>query len=82
MSIYISSLYRYGNALYNDTINRFDFEIVRAKIPPSIFESQEERPENEKYYQTYHGFVNASSTAGAPLFISKNHFLDCPSNWS
>ena len=37
MSIFINTLYRYGNAYLNDTINRFDFDIVRAKIPPSIF---------------------------------------------
>lgn len=51
MSIFINTLYRYGNAVYNDSINRFDFDIVRAKIPPSIFESKYERPYNEIYYQ-------------------------------
>jgi hypothetical protein len=39
MSIFINTLYRYGNAAYNDTIKRFDFDIVRAKMPPSLFES-------------------------------------------
>lgn len=82
ISVYISSLYRYGQAFYNETVTKFDMDVYIARIDPSLFQNQWENPVNAKYYATYSGFLNITSVAGAPLFISKNHFLDCPKNWS
>lgn len=53
-----------------------------AYMKPEIYASQYDLPENYNYYNEYQCFLNISSINGAPLFVSKNHFLGCPSNWS
>lgn len=82
ISIYISTLYRYGQALYNETITKYDMDVYVARVDPKLYLSQYDNSENAKYYMHYGGFLNISSINGAPLFVSKNHFLDCPKNWS
>ncbi len=82
ISIYISSLFRWGQAHYNHTITKFDMDVYVSVTDRNLFQSMYDNPDNTKYYMEYSGFLNLSSVKGAPLFISKNHFLDCSKNWS
>lgn len=34
-------------------------------------------PHNDKYYQTLENVFNVSSIYGLPLYITKNHFMNC-----
>jgi hypothetical protein len=57
-------------------------DVYVARVDPSLYMNQYDNPENAKYYMEYSCFLNISSINGAPLFVSKNHFYECPSNWS
>lgn len=82
ISIYISTLYRYGQAFYDETIEKHGMEIYVARVDPKLYLNQYDNPDNAKYYMHYGCFLNISSVNGAPVFISKSHFYDCPRNWS
>lgn len=79
--IYIKSIARFSPIAYKKTFRKFDMELRDMRIQPKFLESSEENPDNAKYYQKYHGFLN-QSYQGFPLFISKSHFLDAESYWA
>jgi len=51
------------------------------RLDPSFLKSKYDHKDNMKYNQGLGGFLN-TSFQGLPAYISKNHFLDAPENWS
>lgn len=82
ISIYIPAVYRIGQARYNTTIQMYGLDVLDTRIDPKTFESSENEPSNAKYFMGLQGFINITTLSFAPFFVSKNHFLDCPKNWS
>lgn len=82
ISIYIPAVYRIGKAYYNTTIRKHDMDVFDTRIDPKVFKTSKDNPDNAKYYMGLEGFINITTISFAPFFVSKNHFLDCPSNWS
>ena len=81
VSVYLTDITRSGNLSYTRTTDMFGMDVYDVRLSPDMLGAQGDFPTNEKFYQLYGGFLNLSYQ-GAPLFISKNHFYDAPSNWS
>ena len=47
-----------------------------------MYQTPDENPANAKYYTKYFAVFNETSLTGAPLFMTKHHFLNCSSNWT
>lgn len=80
--IFIPAIYRIGKAKYNTTFRMYDLDVYDMRIAPETLASSREFPANKKYYMGFTGFINITTISFAPFFVSKNHFYDCPKNWS
>jgi hypothetical protein len=80
MSLLITQVQRYGsNQFYRDSYKkeRFGVDVYISYLNKKIGEVS---AENDKYYQTLPNIFNVSSIFGLPLYVSKNHFMNC-SEW-
>lgn len=82
ISIYIPAVYRIGLARYNTTIQKYGLDVLDTRISPDVFMNEHDNPANKRYYMGYSCFLNITPISFAPFFVSKNHFYDCPKNWS
>jgi len=77
MSLLIPQVQRYGsNFFYNESepTERFGLTLYQAYLNKFIGEVA---PHNDKYYQTIANVFNVTSIYGLPLYITKNHFMNC-----
>lgn len=83
-------LYVYNAALFRElecewdqatTVEKDGLTARRYKINPNTLLSTANNSENAKYYSNrWNGVMNLTSTQGAPIFLSKLHFLDADSD--
>lgn len=77
MSLLITQVQRYGsNHFYGDSYQkeRFGVDVYISYLNKKIGEVS---AENDKYYQTLPNIFNVSSIFGLPLYVAKNHFMNC-----
>lgn len=77
MSLLITQVQRYGsNFFYNQSypVERFGMQLYISYLNKQIGEVA---PHNDKYYQTIENVFNVTSIYGLPLYITKNHFMNC-----
>lgn len=77
MSLLITQVQRYGsNSFYDDTVKteRYGIDLYKSFLNKYIGEVA---PHNDKYYQTIPNVFNVSSIYGLPLYVTKNHFMNC-----
>ena len=80
LKVFISSILRYGSIVYKDKTKYDDLDVYHFVLDPEDLKTEEEVPENAKFYQLkngFNGFMNITEQIGGPFFLSLPRCLYC-----
>ncbi len=72
---FVSDLLRPVELTFVEETSLYGIKLLRFKLADSVLASEADNPSNAIYYQTITGIANMTSAKGAPVFLSKPHFL-------